>query len=92
MRRSLCNKKLYKTGKHLSTTAKKPDNIHFYHDKIGFNYRLPNLNAALGCAQLENIEKFILKKESWLKPTKNISKIQSSVFLMNQIIAGQITG
>ena len=66
----LCNKKLYKTGKHLSTTAKKPDNIHFYHDKIGFNYRLPNLNAALGCAQLENIEKFILKKRELAKTYK----------------------
>lgn len=58
----LCNKKLYKTGKYLSTTAKKPDNINFFHDKIGFNYRLPNLNAALGCAQLEYIEKFLLQK------------------------------
>ena len=66
----LCSKKLYKTGKHLSTTAKKPDNIHFYHDKIGFNYRLPNLNAALGCAQLENIEKFILKKRELAKTYK----------------------
>ena len=66
----LCNKKLYKTGKHLSTTAKKPDNINFYHDKIGFNYRLPNLNAALGCAQLENIEKFILKKRELAKTYK----------------------
>lgn len=66
----LCNKQLYTTGKHLSTTAKQPDNINFYHDKIGFNYRLPNLNAALGCAQLESIEKFIIQKRDLAKTYK----------------------
>lgn len=58
----LCNQDIYHEGKHLSTTAKKPDNIHFFHDRVGFNYRLPNLNAALGCAQLDQINNFISKK------------------------------
>ena len=58
----LCNKEIYYEGKHLSTTAKKSDNIYFFHDKVGFNYRLPNINAALGCAQLDQINNFISKK------------------------------
>jgi len=58
----LCNENLYSKGKHLSTTAKIPNNIHFVHDEVGFNYRLPNLNAALGCAQLESIDTFVAQK------------------------------
>ena len=58
----LCNEELYLKGKHLSTTAKKPNDIHFVHDEIGFNYRLPNINAALGCAQLESINLFVTQK------------------------------
>jgi len=60
----LCNQELYAKGKHLSTTAKIPNNIHFFHDQIGFNYRMPNLNAALGCAQLESLNLFVEKKRN----------------------------
>ncbi|MBM4113740.1 MAG: LegC family aminotransferase, partial [Phycisphaerae bacterium] len=42
-------------AKHLTTTAKRPHPYEFFHDETGFNYRLPNLNAALGCAQLERL-------------------------------------
>jgi aminotransferase in exopolysaccharide biosynthesis len=49
-------------AKHLTTTAKKPHNYEYVHDEVGFNYRLPNLNAALGCAQLEQLEDFIAFK------------------------------
>lgn len=49
-------------AKHLTTTAKKPHAFEFMHDQIGYNYRLPNLNAALGCAQLEQLEFFIENK------------------------------
>ena len=52
------------TAKHLSTTAKKPHPWGFYHDAVGFNYRMPNINAALGCAQLESIDNFISKKRN----------------------------
>ena len=48
--------------KHITTTAKIPHPYEFYHDENGFNYRMPNLNAALGCAQMENLENFLLKK------------------------------
>lgn len=49
-------------AKHLTTTAKRPHQWAFDHDEIGYNYRLPNLNAALGCAQLERIEAFVAAK------------------------------
>ncbi len=53
------NTALAKQAKHLTTTAKVPHQWSFKHDAIGFNYRLPNLNAALGCAQLERLPDFI---------------------------------
>ena len=48
--------------KHMTTTARVADGMEFYHDAIGFNYRMPNLNAALACAQLENLNYFIKNK------------------------------
>jgi dTDP-4-amino-4,6-dideoxygalactose transaminase len=53
---------LAKRAKHITTTAKAPHKWNFYHDELGFNYRMPNLNAALACAQLEQIDKFIANK------------------------------
>lgn len=50
--------------KHLTTTAKVPHPYEFYHDEPGFNYRLPNLNAAMGCAQMEVLEKFLQQKRN----------------------------
>lgn len=49
-------------AKHLTTTAKVPHRWRFVHDEVGYNYRLPNLNAALGCAQLEQLPRFLLEK------------------------------
>ena len=49
-------------AKHLTTTAKQPHRWAFYHDEAGFNYRLPNLNAALGCAQMESLSYFLTQK------------------------------
>lgn len=43
-------------AKHLTTTAKLPHQWEFVHDEVGFNYRMPNINAALGCAQLEQLD------------------------------------
>lgn len=48
--------------RHITTTAKQPHKWEFIHDAVGFNYRLPNINAALGCAQLESLPAFIDKK------------------------------
>ena len=53
---------LAKRAKHLTTTAKVPHAWEFVHDQVGYNYRLPNINAALGCAQLEELPKSIAKK------------------------------
>ncbi|MDA8419201.1 MAG: LegC family aminotransferase [Desulfobacteraceae bacterium] len=56
------DKKFAAHAKHLTTTAKKPHPYRYEHDEVGFNYRMPNLNAALACAQLENLELFIADK------------------------------
>jgi perosamine synthetase len=49
-------------AKHVSTTAKVPHPYEFFHDEIGFNYRMPNLNAALACAQLEQLTEILRGK------------------------------
>lgn len=49
-------------AKHLTTTAKVPHRWAYLHDEVGYNYRLPNLNAALGCAQLEQLPAFVAAK------------------------------
>lgn len=51
-----------KRAKHLTTTAKIPHPYEFVHDEVGYNYRMPNLNAALGCAQLEQLPAFVASK------------------------------
>jgi aminotransferase in exopolysaccharide biosynthesis len=53
---------LAKRAKHLTTTAKIPHPFEFVHDEIGYNYRLPNLNAALGCAQMERLPEMLAIK------------------------------
>lgn len=53
---------LGKLAKHITTTAKLPHKWAFLHDQIGYNYRMPNLNAALGCAQLEQLSSFLDNK------------------------------
>lgn len=55
---------LYQEAKHLTTTAKIPHRWAFVHDEVGYNYRMPNLNAALGCAQMEQIENFVCRKRA----------------------------
>lgn len=49
-------------AKHLTTTAKIPHPYEFVHDEVGYNYRLPNLNAALGCAQMERLPQMLAIK------------------------------
>lgn len=53
---------LAKRAKHLTTTAKIPHPYEFVHDEVGYNYRLPNLNAALGCAQMERLPEMLAIK------------------------------
>jgi dTDP-4-amino-4,6-dideoxygalactose transaminase len=73
------DKILARKAKHLTTTAKVSHKWNFNHDMIGYNYRMPNLNAALAIAQLEKINEFILNKrklaekyEKFFKDTKYI--------------------
>jgi perosamine synthetase len=49
-------------AKHLTTTAKLPHRWEYRHDEVGYNYRMPNINAALGCAQLERLPEFLQAK------------------------------
>jgi aminotransferase in exopolysaccharide biosynthesis len=53
---------LGRRAKHLTTTAKRPHKWEFYHDEVAWNYRMPNLNAALACAQLEQLDQFLASK------------------------------
>ena len=53
---------LAKEAKHITTTAKTPHPYEYIHDMTGYNYRMPNLNAALACAQLEQLDSFIENK------------------------------
>ncbi|MEZ9398015.1 LegC family aminotransferase [Vibrio splendidus] len=58
--------------KHVTTTAKVPHPYEFFHDEPGFNYRMPNLNAALGCAQMEVIEQYLKQKRQLAKCYENL--------------------
>src|ERR1700692_2794102 len=53
---------LARRAKHITTTAKVPHRWEYQHDEVGYNYRMPNLNAALGCAQLEQLAGFVADK------------------------------
>jgi perosamine synthetase len=53
---------LARRARHLTTTAKRPDPWRYFHDEVGYNYRLPNINAALGCAQMERLPDMLVRK------------------------------
>ncbi|MEQ3321850.1 LegC family aminotransferase [Bacteroides xylanisolvens] len=61
------DEELGKLAKHITTQAKVPHRWEFVHDQIGYNYRMPNINAALGCAQLEYLDEFIARKREVAK-------------------------
>ncbi|SFL45108.1 LegC family aminotransferase [Pelosinus propionicus] len=61
------DEELGKMAKYITTTAKVPHKWNFYHSQIGYNYRLPNINAALGCAQLEQLPDFLIRKRALAK-------------------------
>ena len=68
------DEKLGKLAKHLTTQAKKSHKWEYDHDYIGYNYRLPNLNAALACAQLEQLENKIAAKRKLANDYKDFFK------------------
>ena len=61
------DEELASLAKHLTTQAKVPHRWEFKHDHIGYNYRMPNINAALGCAQLEHLDEYIADKRATAK-------------------------
>ena len=57
------DEELAQRAKHLTTQAKVPHPWEFIHDETGYNYRMPNINAALGLAQLEQLPEFLKQKQ-----------------------------
>ncbi len=58
------NEDLAGRARYITTTAKRPHAWKYFHDQIGFNYRMPNVNAAIGCAQLEQLDDFVKSKRA----------------------------
>ena len=71
-------------ARHLSTVAKVPHSWEFNHDAIGFNYRMPNLNAALGLAQIELLKNFLISKRLIAEKYQNWGKENGYSFLAEQ--------
>lgn len=69
-----------KHAKHLTTQAKVPHAWEFVHDEIGYNYRMPNINAALGVAQLEQLDHFLANKRTTAEAYKNYFQKQGIAF------------
>lgn len=67
--------------KHITTTAKIPHPWEFYHDEIGYNYRMPNINAALGCAQMSKLDIFLKDKRELASHYKDFFKNSSAQFV-----------
>jgi len=72
-------------ARHLTTTAKTPHPWRYDHDKIGYNYRLPNLNAALGCSQISKLKKLITAKRRLFQVyEKAIQKYYEVCLILNE--------
>jgi perosamine synthetase len=71
---------LGKLGKHLTTTAKVAHTYEYVHDQIGYNFRMPNLNAALVCAQLEQLDSFLANKRQLANEYAEFFETQEIVF------------
>lgn len=70
---------LGKFAKHLTTQAKVPHRWEFVHDHIGYNYRMPNINAALGCAQMENLDRYVENKRETAQKYKEFFSTNSHI-------------
>ncbi|ASV32614.1 aminotransferase DegT [Maribacter cobaltidurans] len=75
------DEKLAKQAKHLTTTAKIPHRWDFEHDRVGYNYRMPNINAALGCAQLEKLPEILKEKRGLAKKYEVFFKDKAARFV-----------
>jgi dTDP-4-amino-4,6-dideoxygalactose transaminase len=75
---------LARHAKHLTTTAKVPHPWEFFHDEVGYNYRMANLNAALACAQLERLDDYLTDKND-LAATYELAFTEAGVTLVKGI-------
>ncbi len=75
---------LARRAKHLTTTAKLPHPYEFVHDEIGYNFRMPNLNAALGCAQMEQLPGFLAAKREIAEGYRRLCDELGVVFISEQ--------
>lgn len=75
---------LAKKAKHLTTQAKVTDRWEFIHDEIGYNYRMPNINAAIGCAQMENIHLILNNKRGTAIKYKEFFKNNDSLSFFDE--------
>lgn len=73
---------LAKRAKHLTTTAKIPHAYEFVHDEVAYNYRLPNINAALGCAQMESLDNILKSKRELALQYKSFFDDENIEFVM----------
>ena len=78
-------KRLAKKIKHLTTTAKLKHKWEYLHDEVGYNFRMPNLNAALGLAQFEKINIFLKAKRFLFKKYLNVFNNQKGIFLYKEL-------
>lgn len=76
------DERLAKQAKHLTTTAKIPHPWEFNHDQVGYNYRMPNLNAALGVGQLEMLPTFIEKKRDLAERYRQFFENREMTFMV----------
>lgn len=77
----LSGESMAQRAKHLTTTAKQPHPYEYRHDELGYNYRMPNLNAALGCAQLEQLNGFLQEKRSLASRYANLFRDTDMQFI-----------
>lgn len=73
------DEELGKLAKHLTTQAKVPHRWEFVHDHVGYNYRMPNINAALGCAQMENLDRYIENKRETAQKYRDFFSTKSNI-------------
>jgi len=78
------DQKLAAHARHLTTTAKKKHPYLYEHDEIGYNYRMPNLNAAMACAQLENLDRYIADKRKLAQEYADFFASQTEVNFINE--------
>jgi len=79
------DEELAQRAKHLTTQAKVPHPWEFIHDETGYNYRMPNINAALGLAQLEQLPEFLKQKQLIAQSYQTFFRTLNPITFINPI-------